>query len=249
MAEQVFFVDSSNKPVYWTSTTGNSVFWSDGHTTSYTASSFPPSSPTCLTKVLPSYLYVQYNDDSDLQAFVAAYNSATQSYVSWFNNINLPIYTQLTGALLDWVAQGLYGFTRPSLPTGLTNAVGAINTIVTNTHPYNYSKRATYTSFYVTTDDVFQRILTWNFFKGDGFQFSIPWLKKRVMRFLYGTAGAPLAFQQTYDVSVTFPSLGHCTIHIAPLSGQIPATAPYLKSAVVSGAVNLPFQYSFAVTY
>jgi len=45
---------------------------------------FPPTAPTTLTKVIPSYLYQEYSDDDDLQAFVMAYNGLAQQYVTWF---------------------------------------------------------------------------------------------------------------------------------------------------------------------
>jgi hypothetical protein len=67
-----------------------------------------------LPLVIPSYLYTWYQDDDDLQAFVATYNSMTQTYVNWFNQIGLPIYpgVLIVGSLLDWVAEGIYGYTR-----------------------------------------------------------------------------------------------------------------------------------------
>ncbi len=68
-----------------------------------------------VTKTIPSYLYALYQDDDDLQAFVAEQNNLTQSYVDWFNQIGLPIYTGplIVGYFLDWVSQGLYGYKRP----------------------------------------------------------------------------------------------------------------------------------------
>ena len=39
------------------------------------------------------------------------------------------------------------------------------------------------------TDDVFKRILTWHFYKGDGKNFSVRWLKRRIWRFLQGANG------------------------------------------------------------
>jgi len=102
--------------------------------------SFPPSGPTGLTTALPSYLYQQYTDDDDLQAFVLAYNTYAQEFVDWFNSINLPIYTQpqIFGALLDWVAAGIYGLARPVLSSGTFHSVGPYNTQYFNQkNPYN----------------------------------------------------------------------------------------------------------------
>src|SRR5579859_3473841 len=96
-----------------------------------------------LQEVIPSYLYVEYNDDEDLQAFVTAFNAIAQQYVDFFNQINLPIYTSssISGALLDWVAQGIYGMTRPSLPgAGSTLIYGPFNTYAFNKLAFNQRK-------------------------------------------------------------------------------------------------------------
>ena len=85
---------------------------------------FPPSEPTSLQQIIPAYLYQEYQDDPDLQAFWAAYNTLAQQYVNWFLQIGLPIYTGplIVGPLLDWIAQGLYGIARPTPRSGLSRA-------------------------------------------------------------------------------------------------------------------------------
>ncbi len=62
---------------------------------------FPPSGPTTVLKTIPSFLYQQYADDENLQAFVASYNEMAQEYVDWYNQISLPVYTLQSGGLLD----------------------------------------------------------------------------------------------------------------------------------------------------
>ena len=83
-----------------------------------------------LDTLLPSYLYLQYQDDDNLQAFVDVYNSQAQEYLDWFYSISLPVYTSdtISGSLLDWVAQGLYGMPRPVLATGVNQNLGPYNT-------------------------------------------------------------------------------------------------------------------------
>ena len=226
---------------------------------------------------IPSYLYWQYNDDSDLQAFVNSYNTITQTYVNTFNQLNLPVYTGslITGDLLDWVAQGIYGQTRPVLPSGLTRYLGAYNTSAYNTIEYNGLDTVGPSTFYTTTDDIFKRILTWNLYKGDGRIFNVRWLKRRIMRFLNGENGTDPGVNQTYQISVTFGSPDQVNINIlsnirtfgggayntvalntTPLDFS-PSTsmeltafalAPVLQSAINSGAVQLPFQYTYVVT-
>lgn len=235
------------------------------------------------TQVIYSYLYQEYSDDDALQAFVASYNTMAQQYVDWFNQVQLPVYTGalVSGALLDWVAAGLYGITRPLLPVGHDTVLGPFNTAPFNTLPFN--GRIDIPSNYVATpDDAFKRILTWLFYKGDGHQFDIMWLKRRVMRFLYGVSGADdgadgPGVDQTYRISVTFGPANQVNINIAsgstaitssalfngfafntiPFNGTeisfvpfpVLAAAGWLKSAIENGVLDLPFQYTFVVTF
>ena len=91
-----------------------------------------PTSTTSATKTIPSYLYWQYQNDPDIAAFVTVYNQDTQSIVDWFNSVNLPIYTQLSGNLLDWVGQGVYGYPRPIIGSSkVLDIKGQINSYPT----------------------------------------------------------------------------------------------------------------------
>lgn len=201
--------------------------------------------PTTLQNAIRSYLYVQYNDDENLQGFVAAYNEYVQAYVDWFNTINLPVYTNgsIAGALLDWVGTGLYGYPRPGLPTTGTSALGPFNTWAFNTLEFNQQTPAVSQTFYATTDDIYKRVLTWLFFKGDGHQINVRWLKRRVERFLYGINGINFNVDQTYDVSVTFTGPHAVTIHV-PNSAQ----KVILSAAIAAGILELPFQITWTVT-
>jgi hypothetical protein len=141
------------------------------------------------TSTIPSYLFTQYADDVDLQSLVDAQNKISQEYVDWFNSINLPIYTKLSGQLLDWVGQGVYGVPRPTLQTSIATAKGPLNTYAFNSGiPFNGMTKAVATGALVS-DDIYQRVLTWMFYKGDGQEFSIEWLKKRIIRFIFGDNG------------------------------------------------------------
>lgn len=153
--------------------------------------------PISLQNVIPSYLFSQYTDDDGLQAQRLAYNQVAQSYLDWFNQINLPVYTGLSGSLLDWVATGLYGLPRPLIPTQAGPGVGLFDTVEYNQIEYNQYFVAQNQTFYTVSDDLYKRILTWRFYRGDGPQFTIPWLKKRVKRFLVGVNGtsAPIGTQ------------------------------------------------------
>jgi hypothetical protein len=188
---------------------------------------FPPSGPTVLANTIPSYLYVQYNDDDDLRAFVDAYNTMTQAYVTWFATTNLGDYTSLSGGLLDWVAQGLYGFTRPLLGAGRNRNLGPLNTYLFNQLAMNATKRIGPQNVTAVTDDVFQRVMTWTFYKGDGFVVNIRWLKRRIMRFLTAANGTAPNIDNTYPVSVT---IGGNTITISISQGRRKLTKGTLNS-------------------
>lgn len=202
-----------------------------------------------LTSVIPSYLYAQYTDDDDLQAFVAAHNQLGQTYLDWFNSINLPIYTSsaILGSLLDWVAQGLYGIARPILSVGGGGQiVGPFNTWAFNTLPVNGLKIVgAQSTYYTVNDDYFKRIITWLFYKGDGRMFSVQWLKRRIVRFLSGVYGGAPNIDQTYNVSVSLPGNRLAVICI---SGTVDPTAVVmLKAGISSGVLETPFQYSVVV--
>jgi hypothetical protein len=239
-----------------------------------------------LTATIPSYVYYEYSDDSDLRAFARAYNTLTQQYVTWFATIGLPVYTGLTGPLLDWIANSLYGYYRPTL--GGDGTLSTVTWVNNNGDPVTWVNDSGGTVTWTTdnsyrptlggelaTDDVFQRCLTWEFFKGDGTQFTIAWLKRRVQRWLAGPNGIDPGVSQTYQVSVTFgpPNIVYINIlgGIAVASGgavfnefsfnlkqfdefdvttyhYVDTTlAPKLKEAIDSGVVSLPFQYTYVV--
>jgi hypothetical protein len=199
-----------------------------------------------LSTIIPSYLYVEYNDDENLQALVDAYNTLAQEYLDSINGLNLPIYTapSISGLLLDWVGNGLYGMPRPVISGEASAALGPYNTWTYNTLTYNGAKLGAPAPFYGASDDLYKRILTWNFYKGDGTQTTIPWLKRRVHRFLNGENGTQTANDQTYDVSVTFTGDREILI-------EVPTTNPF--SAVLQQCSNLgllqyPLQWAVTVT-
>jgi hypothetical protein len=238
---------------------------------------FPPEGPTTLKKVLPSYLYQEYNDDDNLQGFVAAQNEITQGDVDWFVNIGLPVYTNplIVGPLLDLVALGIYGMTRPALPSGYNRNIGPYNTFLFNQLDFNQELIIGNQNYYATSDDIFKRILTWHLYKGDGKVFDVQWLKRRIMRFLFGVNGTDPPVDNTYPISVTFGVGGQVNISIGlgkrtVVGGAIynmmdfngayfneldttfdpgPAipSALILKSAIASGALELPFQFTYVV--
>lgn len=177
-----------------------------------------PTGPTTTVNAIPAYLYTEYNDDQYVQAIFDSYNAYGQGYLDYLNNLNLPIYTNgiIAGSLLDWVGQGIYGLIRPgTLPQTGTPAVGPLNTFSINGLVINGFIPAMGGGFFSTTDDIYKRVLTWHFYKGDGRQMSIPWMKRRIFRFLYGQNGAaPSAYPPTRITGITQANPGVVTTAI-----------------------------------
>jgi hypothetical protein len=197
--------------------------------------------PTTLPRIIPSYLYEQYADDDSLQTFVAAQNIMAQWFLDWFTSINLPFYPGLSADLLNWVAAGLYGMARPLLTFENSIPFAGYASAPYNVIPYNAALSITTASFVPVTDDVFQRIMTWHLYRGDGFQYSTPWLKKRVHRFLNGPAGLLAINDTTQDVSVSYAG---SAVTITLETSQI---AQIFQFAVNDGVLALPFEYSYSV--
>jgi hypothetical protein len=198
-----------------------------------------------ITEILPSYLYQEYQPDNNVESFFLAYNNSAQNSLDYLINLNLPVWTSnnITGILLDWVALNLYGFSRPYLTTsGVILGGGVYNSVVYNKIPYNEALILSGNVTSLVNDDIFKRVLTWNLYKGDGFQFNVRWLKNRIYRFLNGVNGTPLYPSDTNDISVIYSSGNNITITINPST-----IATILQEAITSEILQLPFQYNFTV--
>lgn len=191
---------------------------------------FPPAGPTGLLAVIYAYLYQQYSDDDDLQAFIGALNAMQQDYVDTFNGLNLPIYTGplIAGPLLDWVATGVYGFGRPITYAQRSLIIGPMNTWTPNQLvPINTKHKQQPTDAVIVDDDFYKRALTWHYQKGDGRYFNVRWLKRRVMRFLIGANGSSPHIDDTSRLSITFGPANDCAIRLinyqrTVISGALP---------------------------
>ncbi len=191
-------------------------------------------SPT-VKRTIPSYLYWQYRDDDNLQAFVDAYNTLTQEFVDWFNSLNLPVYTAapVIGALLDWVGRGLYGLGRPVLGSGHSRLEGPYDTWAFDTLAFNTRKTISDFTGEAVDDDVYRRVISWHYFKGDRRIFNVRYLKRRIMRFLTGVNGTDPGIDQTYRISVSF---GACC--------QVNITLVRLRSTLLRGAIYNSFAFN-----
>lgn len=178
---------------------------------------------------------------------IAAYNDIAQDYLDWFNGICLGDYTSsvVAGPLLDWLAAGIYGMYRVPLGISTTSTKGALNTVIFNGVVFNGELAQTSGTSSPMTDDIFKRCITWNFYKGDGTQFSTRWLKSRITRFLTGVDGTTNTFSQTYSVSVVFPSTSQVNITLPHAYSQIGGV---FSLCLASGILNVPLGLTINVT-
>lgn len=201
---------------------------------------------TPLNKTIPAYPFVQFNDDPNVVAFFTAYNQITQTYLNAFNKLSLPFWPNgnINGYLLDWIAEGIYGVRRPYVKISEGSvAKGEYDTVEYDAITYSRLKRHQHGKTQYLPDEYFKRVLTWDFYKGDGFQFSIPWLKRRLARFIHGKAGAAPLLENTFDISVTCAG-GVFNIKIPDYGDGV---GSFLCTAIGQRLVNLPFIYTFNV--
>lgn len=194
-----------------------------------------------LQQIVPAYVYGEFADDPDIQAFFAGLNITAQGYVAWFNSVPLGVYTSpyITGPFLDWVGNGLYGISRPVLSTQTSSTVAGYNTAPYNTIPYN---GATYTasgSATLASDDIYKRAMTWDLYRGDGQVFTMGWLKNRVNRFLNGANGSD------YPVLNDPPSIT-VSGNVFTITSFENSVFTSLQELLANNALSVPFQYTFA---
>lgn len=224
-----------------------------------------------LPNVVPAYVYSQFADDPDIQSFFAALNSEAQGYVDWFNSTPLSVYTAdaISGPLLDWVGQGIYGIERPSMSTLLTRSYGSYNTVTYNALAFNTRKHINSGVAEMATDDIYKRTLTWYTYLGDGRQMSIQWLRRRVARFIYGINGTDVTADHFSKISIVQPAIAFSAAYGVPpynsqayitrKSRKIPAAhalqiilpagqiSQQFQILVEAGYLALPFQVKFTV--
>lgn len=190
--------------------------------------------------VINAYPYVQFSDDEDIVAWFEAHNQYTQQYLDWFNNYPLAIYTNddITGGFLDWIGYGIYGTRRAPINTSLSSSTGAINTYTPNWKPINATITSDTGTFQTMTDETYRRLITWNFYKGDGMQLTIPWIKRRIARFISGGTG----YIDTSGISVTITDGTYDILLIATTSDEI-FYAQQISSLITAGIPNWPIGY------
>jgi hypothetical protein len=226
-----------------------------------------------LPQIAYAYLYSQYATDENVQAFVDSYNSIAQGYLEWFNQTPLSVYTSpnISGPLLDWIGQGIYGISRPVISTLISRSYGAYNTLPYNARAYGTRRQVNSGTAEAASDDIYKRTLTWHTYLGDGRQMSIMWLRRRVARFLFGANGSDIPVDYLSQVSISRNSAGFSgALNTAPYNTQayntrqtrktlaarsitigVPPSpiAQTFQALLNEGYLALPFQVKFNVTF
>lgn len=233
-----------------------------------------------LTSTIKAYPYLQFNDDPNIKAYFDAFNLTAQNYVDAFGNMVLPDYTsnEISGDLLDFVGENIYGIKRPIVFNGQPSWLGGLNSMGFNEMPLAWLKRDySHVLNYIANDDIYKRVLTWNTYKGDGDVFKIRWLKRRINRFLFGPNGTDILNDNTYLISVQYAENGDIGVVINPRyrtvqSGAIFSRMPFNQKVLDSltiaqsqpnfikysdtlsylmayGSLNVPFQYNVKVYF
>lgn len=125
---------------------------------------------------------------------------------------------------------------------GYPRAIGPLNTFNLNQEAPNELKVIANSQSFAVSDLIYQRIIQWNIFKGDGKIFTLRWLKRRCIRFLSGD----IFPDDTYQISVSFT--GATAVLIMISEGSVPLTlVNYLIAGIEGGVLELPFQYNYVV--
>ncbi len=196
--------------------------------------------------IIQAYPYQQFSDDQDICALFDAYNQYAQQYLDWFNQTPLAIYTNsnISGPFLDWIGQGIYGVIRAPIGSFSSNSIGPLNTYTPNQLTLNTVKKKTNSTSSYMTDDIYRRLITWDFYKGDGMQLSIPWMKKRIARFVFGESSP----EWTRRVSIKVVAGRVINIFITAADGQSPIVVA-LNSIITQQICNWPIGYTATVTF
>ena len=228
---------------------------------------------TPLQTIIKASPYFEYADSDDTTAFFNSLNSLGQQYLDWFNDTPLGVYTDpsISGPLLDWIANNLWGIYRPVISTSSTFVLAGYNSFAYNTLPYDSMNYIQSGTAQIATDDIYKRLLTWILYLGDGKQMSIQWLRRRIARFIYGADGGDIDIGLIANINIAIPSKSIVTGAWNSMSwdllpwdggGSVTATAkhalsisvpnnngigPIFADLVNGGYLPLPFQLSYEV--
>lgn len=157
-----------------------------------------------MQSVIPAYLYTQYADDPNVAAFFTVINQIGQGYLNWFNQTPMAVWTSpsVSGSLLNWIGSNLYNTPRPVISSESSSSSGAMATDPMATQAMASFILNTSGTAQAASDDLYKRTLTWIRYKGDGFQATIEWLRRRIARFLYGANGSDIDIGLITNVNI-----------------------------------------------
>lgn len=189
-----------------------------------------------LTNIFPMYPYRQYAEDDNIQAVFSSVNSMAQAYLAWFVNTPLAVYVSpnINGPLLDWIANGIYGISRPSYLSETSQNIAGISMHPIGVNAIDTAWIKISGTLQQGTDDLYKRSLTWFLYRNDGAVPNLLWLRRRIARFLYGANGADIAVDDVQLISLVSQ----------PLS---PPESPALSSS--AGGTLLATTYYVLVNY
>lgn len=192
-----------------------------------------PFNPDATSTDNPVYVYVgnDFEKSPDVQALVEVANGGFNTVIENLRNLNAGLYNDKCCEWLDWFAAGVYGFTRPTIAIGDTvKATGGWGAFGFGEHGWGYGTLSSDPSFETVPDSIFIKTMQWHLYRADGFQFSIPWLRRRIQRFTGESV-----------VGITLSGWDY-TIELANNK-----TTSYFKYLQAAGKLMLPEQYSYTV--
>lgn len=198
-----------------------------------------------LTQIPKAYPYGEYSDDLDIVAVFNSFNTEAQAIFLWLVSTCLGDYRQdpVSGPLLDWVAKAIYGMDRHILPSSATYSV--IGELANNILAYDELAGGLISEQSSTaetlSDDLFRRSITWNSYLGDGLVFSTPWLRKRLIRYLYSKDGYDIDVHTYWD-RVSIQWIGNRTANVK-LSLDVSSVSSTLIHGLATGYLKLPLGY------
>jgi hypothetical protein len=176
------------------------------------------------------------------------YNALVKPLYEAINNLPLAVWVdaRIAGDLLDIIGEGIYGRSRPVVQTGTPYIKGVYNTDLLNEQGFSEFKDAATYKPVTITDVLYKRYLTWHLYRGDGNQFSLPWLKRRIARFVspFNTFN-PLDRLYVEQISLTILGYNGDQLKLSEkflqgagvLNGEAMQVLPILNSL---GFLNLP---------
>ena len=189
-----------------------------------------------LQTTIPAVAYQEYIDDLNVVAFFDSYTAISQGYLNYSNSTPLSVWSNanISGPLLDWIGQGIYGISRPVFSSLVRRFRAGLNSRPLNTQALNSGKLFQSGTATQATDDYYRRVLTWWLYVGNGRNFNVEILRLKVARFIYGVDGTDVTLSQAQ------------TIHIEP-QGVLSPTNPVLSS--VAGGALSAHRYGVQATY